>query len=149
MSKINLNKKAFTLVELLIVIAIIGLIAAVSIIALGNARSKSRDTKRVTDIKQIQTALGLFFGDTGRYHTVDEWNTGSLFSTSSTGTTTYMNRIPVAPGITDGDCDRDRANYSYYSYNGSTYSLSFCLGSVTGSFSSGIKLATPLGIGII
>jgi len=62
-----MNKKAFTLIELLVVIAIIGLIATLSVIALGNARSKSRDSKKVGDIKQVQTALELFFNDQGRY----------------------------------------------------------------------------------
>jgi len=53
--------RAFTLIELLLVIAIIGLIATVSIAAVGGARAKGRDEKRVTDLKQIQKALELSF----------------------------------------------------------------------------------------
>jgi len=63
------SKKAFTLIELLVVIAIIGILATVSIISLSNARAKSRDAKRVGDMKQIQTALELFFNDKNRYPT--------------------------------------------------------------------------------
>jgi prepilin-type N-terminal cleavage/methylation domain-containing protein len=53
--------RAFTLIELLLVIAIIGLIATVAIAAVGGARAKGRDEKRVTDLKQIQKALELSF----------------------------------------------------------------------------------------
>ena len=107
----NKNKFAFTLVELLVVIAIIGLIATLSVIALGNARSKSRDAKRVSDIKQVQTALELFFSDKGRYPTADEWNTGSLYSTGTFGTTTYMQQIPSAPINSDGELCPDDGEY--------------------------------------
>lgn len=55
------NKKAFTLIELLVVIAIIGILATLSAIALNSARSKARDTKRLSDIKQLQTAIEMYY----------------------------------------------------------------------------------------
>ena len=61
------NKKGFTLIELLVVIAIIGLLGTLSIIALNNARAKSRDAKRIADVKQMQTALELYFNDNQAY----------------------------------------------------------------------------------
>ena len=63
----NMNKKGFTLIELLVVIAIIGLLSTLSVVALGSARAKSRDSKRLSDIKQVQTALELFYTDQGNY----------------------------------------------------------------------------------
>lgn len=67
MNKKGLNKKGFTLIELLVVIAIIGLLTTLAIVALDSARQKSRDAKRVTDIRQIQTALELYFNGGGTY----------------------------------------------------------------------------------
>jgi len=51
----------FTLIELLVVIAIIGILASVVLASLNTARRKSRDARRVADIKQIQLALELYF----------------------------------------------------------------------------------------
>ncbi len=141
------KKKAFTLIELLVVIAIIGLLATISVIALNNARAKGRDAKRVADIKQIQTALELFFNDKGRYPTAAEFNSGSIVSTSTNGTTTYMSIIPSAPNPPDGNCST--ANGYIYSAtpDGTSYSISFCTGNTVGSLASGgPKCATPAGM---
>ncbi|MCF7820369.1 MAG: prepilin-type N-terminal cleavage/methylation domain-containing protein, partial [Candidatus Pacebacteria bacterium] len=62
-----MKKKGFTLIELLVVIAIIGLLSTMSVVALNSARQKSRDAKRVADIKQIQTALELYYNDNNGY----------------------------------------------------------------------------------
>lgn len=58
-------KKGFTLIELLVVIAIIGVLASVVLASLNTARRKSRDARRVSDIKQIQMALELYFDGDG------------------------------------------------------------------------------------
>lgn len=59
--------KGFTLIELLVVIAIIGLLASVVMASLSNARSNARDAKRISDFKQFQNALELFYNMYGRY----------------------------------------------------------------------------------
>ncbi len=58
------SKKAsrgFTLIELLVVIAIIGLLASVVLASLNTARIKSRDARRIADLKEIQLALALYY----------------------------------------------------------------------------------------
>lgn len=62
MNKIN-KDKGFTLVELLVVIAIIGTLATLLLLQLGGARAKARDSKRVSDIAQIRTAIEQYFDD--------------------------------------------------------------------------------------
>jgi len=63
----NRKNKGFTLIELLVVIAIIGILSSVVLASLNTAREKSRDAKRVSDIKQLQLALELYYDTKGEY----------------------------------------------------------------------------------
>jgi len=59
--------KGFTLVELLTVIAIIGILSTIVMVSLLTARQKGRDVKRVADIKQIQLALEQYYNENLSY----------------------------------------------------------------------------------
>ncbi len=63
-------KDGFTLIELLVVIAIIGILSTLAIVALGSARAKSRDSKRVADMQAIQKALELYYADNASYPSI-------------------------------------------------------------------------------
>lgn len=67
MSIFRKKSRGFTLIELLVVIAIIGILASVVLASLNSARRKSRDARRVADIKQIQLALELYFDSFSQY----------------------------------------------------------------------------------
>lgn len=53
-------RKGFTLLELLTVLAIIGLMAGIALIFLVSSTTKSRDARRETAIKSIQSAINLY-----------------------------------------------------------------------------------------
>lgn len=64
----NIKKtKGFTLIELLVVIAIIGTLASVVLASLSAAQVKARDVSRTAQIKQIKTALELYYNDNTQY----------------------------------------------------------------------------------
>ena len=131
------QKKGFTLIELLVVVAIIGLLSTLSIVALNSARAKSRDARRVSDVKQIQTALELYYNDNGQYPA----------STSSLKPN-YMSTVPTPPTPTnDGGCAANVAAYAYTAQDTNrSYTLVYCLGAPTGGLASGTGTATPAGI---
>ncbi|KND48735.1 MAG: hypothetical protein AB198_00235 [Parcubacteria bacterium C7867-003] len=54
-----MRNRGFTLIELLVVIAIIGTLSSIVLTNINTARSKSRDSQRISDIKQIHLALEL------------------------------------------------------------------------------------------
>ncbi len=56
-SKIN----GFTLVELLVVIAIIGILSSLSVVSLNSARGRARDAQRYNDLRQLFTAMTLYY----------------------------------------------------------------------------------------
>lgn len=59
--------RGFTLIELLVVIAIISLLASIVLASLNSARQKARNARRVADLKQISTALELYFDSSNAY----------------------------------------------------------------------------------
>jgi len=57
------NKKSFTLVELLITIALIGILAGIGIITHGEAQKKARDAQRKNDLQAVVKAMYLAKAD--------------------------------------------------------------------------------------
>jgi len=54
------HNKSFTLIELLVVISIIGLLSSVVLSSLNGVRSRARDSKRMSEFKQLVLALNLY-----------------------------------------------------------------------------------------
>lgn len=135
------KQKGFTLIELLVVIAIIGLLSTLAVVALNNAREKSRDAKRISDIKQVQTALELYYNDENGYPA--GVTSGEDIAGASA---TYMAIVPTNPAPqTDGDCP-DLGYVYTMTETGASYNLVYCLGGPTGGLLAGTHTATPAGI---
>src|SRR5689334_9221980 len=121
------KKEGFTLIELLVVISIIGLLAAVILVSLSTARVKARDARRITDMRQMQTAFELYFNTCSQYP-------NSLVTSASGGCTnptnlgTYLGSIPAPNGCTVSGGTTVTGDATHYGYTSgaTTYTLYFC-----------------------
>jgi len=167
----NKKQTGFTLIELLVVIAIIGLLASVVLLALNSARGKARDAKRLADVRQMQSALELYYNDCGGYppqpaqaadrvlgsanalvlSAVTPTTSGGACTTAGwaasvagVNPTTYIAKVSASPTPADGVCVSPGTNdYTYTSASTSTYNIAFCLGAPAGGLGSGVRNATP------
>ncbi|OGJ14765.1 hypothetical protein A2585_01010 [Candidatus Nomurabacteria bacterium RIFOXYD1_FULL_39_12] len=114
------NNKGFTLIELLVVVSIIGLLASVVMTSLNTARAKARDSRRFSDMRQIQIALELYYDKYGAY----PGNTDNDYGGYDTGCYGVADPF-ISPLETDGFISKTPCDplfnvwiggYSYYRY---------------------------------
>jgi prepilin-type N-terminal cleavage/methylation domain-containing protein len=120
----NKKQNAFTLIELLIVISIIGLLASIVLVSLNSARTKARDVRRQADIRQLMTALELYYDTNNAYPSARDGlypNSGwansadASWATLQSQMSAFMSRPPIDPvNQTGGWAYTGVYNYSYY-----------------------------------
>ncbi len=92
MSSVKLSTRGFTLLELLVVIAIIGVLSVVVLASTNSTRAKSRDARRLADIRQIRNALELYYDVNKVYPSMIGGGTVSPLAAGG-----YMTVVPVDP----------------------------------------------------
>jgi len=123
------KSKGFTLIELLVVIAIIGLLAALVLTSLTISRQKSRDVRRVSDLRQISLALEMYNSEYSGYPDGGDatWN-GACNDWLSlvTALAPYMSGVPTDPIQTSTTCNVASPPAACYQYesDGKNYILS-------------------------
>lgn len=114
-------RKAFTLIELMIVIMILGVLAALISGNFISSLKKGRDAQRKSDLAQMQRALEMYYDDFKVYPTATA-NPGLSFGDPLSEVTSgkiYMQRLPKDPSSS--------RTYEYQSINGKDYQLYACL----------------------
>lgn len=94
----NKKESGFTLMELLITVAIMAILSGIIMTSLTSAKAKSRDGKRIADMGNIQLALELFYDKCQGYPT----NSGTLainetYTCNSVTILNYMSKVPTPP----------------------------------------------------
>ncbi len=100
-------RKGFTLIEILIVTAIIALMASSVLVGFAPAQRQGRDARRIADLRQAQNALELYYSKCGYYpggaqaaspcgnfSQISSWTN---LSTALTGSNIGVSRIPNDP----------------------------------------------------
>lgn len=95
-------KRGFTLLELILVVAIVALLSVLGAVSVSAQRKKANDAKRRTDIHELQVALEGYYTDHGRYP--DQLPAAGQPLVSVDGQTVYLRSVPrdpknVAPSI--------------------------------------------------
>ncbi len=111
-------QKGFTLVELLIVVAIIGVLSTLLTANFIGVRQRSRDAHRKSDLRQIQSGLELYRADEGSYPTSSSFPDCGASLTNTDGSSVYIQKIA---------CDPSGFSYTYSSNDGTIYSIIACL----------------------
>lgn len=129
LKKLNL-RQGFSLVELLVVLAIIAVISGISMFALNDVRISSRDARRKADLETIRSALELYKSDCGSYPTAVPTSGTSITGPSGLpcAGNVYMQTVPTEP--TSG-------NYTYALLSATAYELCTHLEQGTGSVTCG------------
>ncbi len=79
------NRKGFTLVELLVVVAIIGILAAIAVPRFTDANAAARGAKILADLRTIDSAAAIHLANTGSYPaTIAALTTANLLTTTPT-----------------------------------------------------------------
>ena len=108
------TSRGFSLVELLIVCAVIGLLAAIAIPNLVNAIQRGRQSRSVGDLRGLATAVAMYQQDYAKFPLADDWVSTADIKDSIRP---YMGSVVSMDGwrrtfmyISDGD------NYTLVSY---------------------------------
>lgn len=92
--------KGFTIMELLVVLAIIAILTAIILVPLSDSRVKGRDTARKTQLQEVLKAMELYYSDNGFYP--DDGTTSDTVSNlsvveSALVASGYLTRLPDDP----------------------------------------------------
>ncbi len=105
-----MRTRGFTLIELMVVIAIIAVLTSIISVSIASSKQKSRDSKRVADVKLIQLALSQYYNDNGMYPL-------NIYAASGAApggglAPTYLPVVPIDPQGGTGSCSAATANSS-------------------------------------
>lgn len=113
------NNSGFTLIELVVVMAIVATLTAMATFNFNQARIRARDVQRKSELRQIQNALELFKNDQYPQRFPDDTEGLDILVTG------YMAQLPVDPRVKA--LAGSWLDYAYDQVDALHYTLTACL----------------------
>lgn len=119
------RKNKFTLIELLIVIAILAILVSILLPALGKARDKAREMTCISNLKQIGTYTHLYLSDWNGYYPAADWTIRvQSYMKNAAGSSFRIFRCPGAPPTVRTGSHAGKPLVQAYSVSGEYYTSS-------------------------
>lgn len=144
-------RKGFTLIEILIVVAIIAILASVVLVGLGPTQQAGRDARRLSDLHEVQNGLELYYNKCGFYP--GSAAAGACTSANNPATLGYndMAAALTGSGLQISSVPSDPTNSTphlyYFRTNGTTASAYVLAADLENSGNSVFTSYTPLTAG--
>jgi len=126
-----MRKNGFTLIELLIVVAIIGILAAIAVPNFLNAQTRAKISRAISDMKTLETGLEMYRMDSNTYPPCsmarvtgsgDSFHPNEIRFYRMTTPVAYISSVPHDPFATSGKADFAQWGWAYdyvNNFNGS------------------------------
>ncbi len=117
------SRSGFTIVELLIVIVVIAILAAISVVAYGGIQQRARDSQRAQDMATIKKTLLMYNATHGgvlRTFTYSGAGSGGWNYSAGSNWLSFLEteygKMPVDPLNVNAFTGREDSSYYYYCY---------------------------------
>ncbi len=115
----------FTLIELLVVVAIIGVLASIVMVSVNDIRARSRDDRRMSDMKTLRDALAMY---QIQHSTYPSESTETTITGSDTMSTELLGERLLSSYVPTDPTNTGQYIYTYQSLdNDTSFVIKFCL----------------------
>ncbi len=137
--------RGFTLIEILIVVAIIAVLAGSVLVGFGPAQKQGRDLRRVNDLRQTQHALELYYAKCGYYPGVTQAGVPPCGAFSAISSWAALTSALTGSNIGTSQIPNDPSSGKTYLYGTDANGTSYVIGATLEDLNNPVLQNSPVG----